>query len=123
MLLRNCFKGATLSENDKHEIGKLMMMLIKRESDVDKYFVRTERLFKEAVSKIYHIDFNSHLDKTIAIGVSVLKTVCCSHSETKNPQICPICEPKTNKFSQKIPMIARNESSLKCRINQSIMNE
>ena len=79
----------------------------------------TNEVFLETFSKIYQISFIAKFDKIIGIGISVLKSISCQ--DEKYAYDCPTCSPSIQKLTQSIPMVMRNQSSLKCRINNSVM--
>jgi macrophage erythroblast attacher len=64
------------------------------------------------------------LERHLAIGLSALKTACCNKpDEERDDRICPICSKNVSVLSGGIPMLTKEASMLKCRINQSIMDE
>ena len=65
------------------------------------YFYSQERwselvqLFKSACFAVYQLRFDSSLERTMAVGISVLKTPVCTAMPRK--AICPICDSTFNK--------------------------
>ena len=87
----------------------------------------TQQVFMDAYSLIYRIPFTTLFDKTLGIGVSVIKTAECCKSSTYSPisngRQCPVCSTEVRRLAKNIPMVLQNASSLICRINWSLMNE
>mgnify|MGYP006872456877 FL=1 len=59
------------------------MKELKRKHKLDKnnlraYLSEANSEFMAAFSKVYRISFNSTFDKTLAVGISVMKTSNCS---------------------------------------------
>lgn len=56
------------------------------------------------------------------MGLSALKTVCCSDEDKRNPEVCPVCADNAEALTVRVPMLTREGSCLICRVNGSIMD-
>lgn len=81
--LRQKLKDIKLSKQQHKVVSKLTYLLIDSTSappDLDDHLSSLEGTFKRAFFDIYLINFDSHLEKNLIVGISSLKTVCCSKS-------------------------------------------
>ena len=58
----------------------------------------------------------------LSIGFSALKSMCCTDHCRRNDEVCPICSEDAYVVGKRVPMLTKEESSLKCRVNGSIMD-
>ena len=58
----------------------------------------------------------------LTIGFSALKCLCCNDANKRNIEVCPFCEVDAVIASNRVPLLTKEGSYLKCRVNGSIMN-
>lgn len=79
--LRQKLKDIKLSKQQHKLVSKLTYLLIDSTStppNLDDHLSSLESTFKRAFFDIYLINFDSQLEKNLIVGISSLKTVCCS---------------------------------------------
>jgi macrophage erythroblast attacher len=72
---------------------------------------------------VYYVSFEDPLPQKLAIGLSTLKSVCCCDPSKRNEDVCPLCVEHAVEVARRVPMLTKEGSSLKCRVNGSIMDE
>ena len=78
--LRKSISNVYLSEEDKKELKKYTLLILlyqKEEEPFPSILEETKQAFLETFERIYQISFIPKFDKTIGIGISVLKSISC----------------------------------------------
>lgn len=105
------------------KVAKLTYLLLDPSlSTLQEDLATLKKSFKKAVSDIYLVSFESGFEGEVAVGVSTLKTVCCG-GQSRNAEVCPLCGETARVLTAGVPMLTKESSSLKCRINNTIMDE
>lgn len=126
LLLRERLGSLTLTPAQKKTVQKLTLFLVVMELQQPylPYYLRTLKAsFMASACQIYGVSLESVLERHLSVGISALKSICCCREELRNQEVCPICTPLPNLLGKSIPQLTKSVSSLKCRINHSIMDE
>ena len=125
MALRQGISSMKLNTTHQSIVSKLTFALASPKAlpSISDHLERLLKEFKKSFTEFYAVSFDQTFSRYLSLGFSALKSVCCSCQQKRNPDICPLCVELSTKITSRIPMLTAETSSLKCRVNGSIMDE